>query len=658
MSRLSNAAQRTSAAGYSSESFPDPFMDMASMTMPKDIREALYWCEFLLMANGTYRSALSRVVSYFLTDIEIIAAGSGDDENRISRAEKQKYLDFMNNTLGITNILRTVAMDLLIYGNSFTSLLVPFRRYLSCPQCGFEMPLKRLANTPTMGFSWSQYKFHANCPQCEYSGGWEHIDRRSGETDKIKVKRWSPHEIDILHDPYTDDCAYIWRIPEEDKNAIRKGVLFSLERANWEVIQAVKNNQALLFDPGVIHHMKEEALAGIRSRGWGISRVLVNYRQAYYVQVLHRYNEAIALDYVIPFRVLSPQARTGATGEISDPITNTNMNSFVRWTNKMLRERRRNPAGFQISPYALEYQVLGGDATQLAPHELLEFGQQTLLNSIDIPAEMYMGSLTLQTAPAAMKLFEANWSHLVHNLNRFLNKLVERISQIMSWEPVNCRLQKASHADDITRQMAKMQLMIGGQISRTTGLASMNLDFAEEERRKLEEERIVAEATQRMQEEMEQAAVMDEMAAPAPPPDQAPGAAGGVPMGGAPGAATAVAGAAPPAGGQPPGPGGAMPMGPAGVPMGPYGAVQSFMAGQPILQNQPTTLDEIMSIATTLAQQAMTMPESQKDSFLIQLRRENETVHAVVKSQLEKMRRDAKNRGGELIMQQEYGKAI
>jgi hypothetical protein len=58
--------------------------------------------------------------------------------------------------------------------------------------------------------------------------------------------------------------------------------------------------------------MREDALAGVRNRGWGISRVLANFRQAWYVQVLHRYNEAIALDYVIPFRLITPPRVTRA----------------------------------------------------------------------------------------------------------------------------------------------------------------------------------------------------------------------------------------------------------------------------------------------------------------------------------------------------------
>ena len=120
--------------------------------------------------------------------------------------------------------------------------------------------------------------------------------------------------MEILWDPLTDDTSHVWKIPADYRKLLNEGNLYHLERANWEILDAVKNQQDLRFDNDVVYHMKEQALGGVHNRGWGISRVLSNFRQAWYVQVLHRYNEAIALDYVIPFRVLTPMPR-GGVGE-------------------------------------------------------------------------------------------------------------------------------------------------------------------------------------------------------------------------------------------------------------------------------------------------------------------------------------------------------
>ncbi len=614
--------------------FPDPFCDIASMNMPTTIQSALYWCEFLLQANGVYREALRRIVSYFITDVEIV-----DDERRkVGKEERDKYLDFLNDTLGIKDVLHQVAMDYLTYGNSFTSVMMPFRRALSCKQCAFEAPIRKVYNTPQFSFAWQDFDFHATCPRCHYRGAWKHIDRRSGDSLDVKVKRWRPQELDLLWDPLTDDVTQIWKIPDEYRTMLRKGKLHHIERASWEVIQAVKSGQNLMFDKDVVYHMKEEALAGIRNRGWGISPVLTNFRQAYYVQILQRYNEAIALDYVIPFRVLTPEKQ--GSGD-TDPVHHLNLAGFVNRVQGMLRARDRNPARWNVLPFSIDYKALGGDATELAPKELIDQGLDTLLTSIGVPVEFYKGSLNVQAAPVALRLLEANWSHLIHKLNIFINKLVVRVSRLMGWEPVHARLVRVTHADDLNRQMAKLQLMMGNQISKTTGLTSVGLDYDAEVRRMLQESRIEAEEQKRMQDEMEQGAMMQEYVNTIAP-DITTQAMSSLQQAMGGGAA---------AGGAPPAPGGA----PAAPGMGPS-AVDQFLAQRINNPNVPITPEELQSQAETIATDLMSKSDLQRKTELSKLRKGDKTMHYLVRSIMDSMRQQAASQGQEMVLQQQYGK--
>ncbi len=618
------------------ERFPDPFCDMASLSMPESIQTALRWTEYIMNANGVYRQAIDRVVSYFITDVEIYDIG----ENTTGREEKEKYQVFLEDTLKIRNVLHTIAMDYMTYGNSFTSLLLPFRRYLMCKRCGFEMPFDKVYNSPQCAFKWQNFEFHATCPKCKYSGVWRHIDRRSGDSENMHVKRWSPHEIDILWDPYTDECSYVWKIPQDYRTLIKEGHLHHLERASWEIIQAIKNEQNLMFDKGMIYHLKEDALAGMRNRGWGISRILANFRQAWYVQILHRYNEAIALDYVVPFRVITPAPR-GGDGQSSDPVHTINLSNFASRVQSMLRARRTDPARWNVLPFPVQYQALGGDATQLAPKDLIDQGLDTLLKCIGMPVELFNGTLQLQAAPAALRLFEANWSHLPLNLNTFMAELVTQIARFMSWEPVGAKLVRVTHADDLNRQMAKLQLMQAQQISKGTGLKSVGLDYEEEIKRMLDEEKIYAEEQQRMQKEMEQSQQMQDLSQQA----QMMGGVGnagagatGMPQGGAP--APAGGGGAPPPGTLP----GAAPS-----------SVDQFIMQRQNSPNVPRTPEDLQQQAQLIANDLLSKPESIKDSELIKLKRSDQTMHALVTSIMDDIRQQARSQGGAMVMQQQFG---
>ena len=618
---------------HSDERFPDPFCDIASLSMPESIQTALRWTEYVMNANGPYRQAIDRVVSYFVTDIEIYDIG----ENTTGREEKEKFQVFLEDTLSIKNVLHTIGLDYMSYGNSFTSLLVPFRRYLSCKSCGLEMPLDKVYNSEQCAFKWHDFQFHATCPKCKRTGEWRHIDRRSGDTDSMHVKRWSPHEIDILWDPYTDECSYVWKIPQDYRALIKQGHLHHLERASWEVIQAIKNEQNLMFDKGVIYHLKEDALAGMRNRGWGISRVLTNFRQAWYYQILHRYNEAIALDYVIPFRVITPAPR-GGDAQSADPVHTINLSNFTARVQSMLRARRTDPARWNVLPFPVNYQALGGDASQLAPKDLLDQGLETLLKCIGMPVELFNGTLSFQAAPAALRLFEANWSHLPHNMNRFLNDLASHVAKVMSWEPVGAKLVRVTHADDLNRQMAKLQLMQGQMISKTTGLKSVGIDYEDETKRMLEEERIYAEEQERMQKQMEQSQQMKDLS-------QSAEMVGGVGQAGA--SAT----------GMPADPGGAPVPAAGGAPMGPGqpSAVDHFLMQRQNSGNIPRTPEDLQQQAQLIANQLLSMPETQKDSELINLKRGDATMHALVTSIIDDIRQQARSQGGAMVMAQQYG---
>jgi hypothetical protein len=619
------------------EQFPNPFDDIASLQFPDSLADAFRWCEFLLLTNGIYRSAIDRAVSYFITDVEIEGTG---------RAEKAHYKDFLHNTLGIKHILRNIAMDFICYGNSINSIVVPFRRYLSCKQCGNEAPLKVMHNNSAFGFTWDtgSYEFRATCPKCNYSGPFRHVDRRSTEEDKITIKRWNPHEVELVWDPYSDETAYVWRLPMYYKNHIQRGRLHHLERAPWEVIQAVKRHNSILFDNDVIYHAKEETFAGVLNKGWGISRVLTNFRQAWYVQVLHRFNEAIALDYVIPFRLLTPEPRSGGGGgEMSDPLFTMDMGGFSAQIQNMLRQRRRDPASWHTLPFPVKYQAIGGEASQLAPFELMDQGVDTLLNSINIPVDFYKGNLTIQAAPAALRLLESSWSPLVYTLNQFLRWLTHKIAVIFSWDEVECRLARPSHVDDLNRQLAKLQLMMGQQISQTTGLQSVGIDFTEEQKRLLEEQKFVAEESQRAQEELELAGLGDQMAQGQP-------ALGGMPPGGDP----MAVGGAPPAGGAPP-PGGD-PMAAAGQgatpqPGMPVDPVEAIIAQLPQSGIETIALTDLHDIADTTARQVFSLPAPQRQSALRKIKQKNEVVHSLVKSKLDSMDSQAKTQGLALAQQ-------
>ena len=625
---------RFSGLGGGAE-FPDPFMDVASLSIPQNIRSALYWCEFIWNYHGTYRMAMERIISYFLTDV--IIDGASEDE-------RTKWEEYLRDDLDIIGEIQKALRNRMCYGNGFSSVVVPFRRFLSCPKCGYQAPLKEIFENKVFNFSWSMPDFIASCPVCKtrgkesYRGPWKVKDEK--DETKIKIKHWNVHEIELLHDLYTEDVHYIWRIPEDYRRQIRQGNLFHLERVDMEVLKAVQHNQVFRFHPDAIYHMKEPTLSGMINRGWGIPRLLSNFRQIWYVQVLHRFNEAIALDYVIPFRIITPQPRQGAggpSGGASDPLMMYDGGDFRNQALQMIRRRRRDPASIQVFPFPVNFQMFGADAKQLAPTDLIAQGYERLLNDCGTPVELYNGSLQLQTAPVALRLFEATHHPLVNDANKFLRWLTSEISRIRSWETVKTSLKRITIADNLEKQMMAAQMMMSQQLSGSTVLRDMGYDWRQEQKQISEESRFQSETQSRMQEEMEQQGFAQQIAKG----QTGDPAQGGAPPGG---------GGAPPQGGGAP-PGGDPSQG--GQPQGPV--TQYLAATGPNVQQTP---QDMMAAADSIAQQLLGIPEGVKDSELRKLKQANPTMHALVKERMTQMRRETKtNAANGAAMAQQGGGA-
>lgn len=578
-------------------SYPDPFLDMASELMPRSMPEILRLCEFVWHKNGLYRMAASRIVRYFITSVEF--------EN-IESEQRARLTSFLTYKLRLQERLAELGDDFIAYGNSFSSVVIPFRRYLRCASCGLERPIEKI------NYDFKNYRFYAPCPHCKAKSA-EHrrIDRPSMEEDKIKIKRWPPTEIEIEEHPVMKTKRYYWRIPPKIRSKIKKGDKVLLNEMPWEVVEAVQADKLFRFNDGVVYHMCEAPLAGVDSEGWGVSRLFSCFGMAWYVQMMHRYNEALVSDYIVPFRVVSPPAASGKL----DPILHVDMNDFRANVKQMVAEHRRDPGSYHTSPVPLQYQAFGGEASNLAPSTLLEQGNDMLLNAIGTPVEMYRGTMNLQAMPTAMRLFQQMFPQVPGNYSGWIDWAVATICSAMLWDkPERAYMKAVTLADDIEIRQVWLQLAAANLISKRTAYGPWNIDPSEETERVFDELREFDEIKKRYEEDALKRQMLSETLANAG------------------------------AGGMPPGPGGAP-----GVP--PPGAVGPGGGALPISASGSSTPQDLQEEAVALAQQLLGMPFEQRKGQMQQLKQQHPALHAMVKQEMQNQRQAAASQGQQMVLQ-------
>lgn len=580
----------TGAAGISRENapnLPDIFDDVLGALLPTNIYDAFTISEYMMATTPPFASVTNRVVRYFLTSIGITGA---------SGANKEKYERFIRSQLHLLDRLGEIGNDLLVYGNSFVSVYLPFERMLTCPKCGTRYMARKI----DYRFDPGTMTFSGKCYRCGDRVTFNRFDYPSPDQSRICLRRWNPKRFELRVHPVSGKTEYYYRL-DEDKlvthiTSGRSVDRFYIDESPWDFIEACCIRRGLdtplfRFKDDSILHIKVPALAGIEMYGWGMPPLLPYLKLAYYVQLMRRYDEAIAMDYIVPFRVLSPSAI--ANGDGQDALTLSSMRGFVSAMQAMVERKRKNITDVQISPYPINYQMLGGEGKNLAPKENLQMAMTDLINALGYPEDMYTGKLTMQTAPVAIRVFEKQYQFMVDGFNDVVDWTLQKVSRHLHWDSISGSLQTTTLADDIERKSLMLQAAAAGDISKGTAYRNVaDIDFIDEQKK------IVTEQTQ--VQNIQQRAMAAQQAQQ---------------LNGGPEAEDGDA---------------------AGVPGGMVGA----------------TPGDVRAQAQAYAQQLLTMPDSQRRGMLIKIKQSNPTLHDQVMGIMNDMRSQMRSQGGAMLLEQ------
>jgi hypothetical protein len=167
------------------------------------------------------------------------------------------------------------------------------------------------------------------------------------------------------------------------------------------------------------------------------------------------------------------------------------MQTFIAAMQSMVSKKRMNIATYEVAPFPVGYQMIGGEAKQLAPKDNIQEALNELLSAMGFPQELFSGNLTLQAAPVALRLFERQFNVLVDNFNIIIQWMLDRISQHFRWEPANGKLSSITLADDIERKGMQLQAAAGMDVSKTTAYRNLNLDYLDEQKKIIQEQQEV-----------------------------------------------------------------------------------------------------------------------------------------------------------------------
>lgn len=432
---------------YSRLRYPRPYFDIASTTLPSDMKELFRWCAFWVMTDGVVNAVVSKKAEYPVTSVVFETS-----EQKL----KEKYEEFAEEVLNLRAFLIEVGLDYETYGNAFVSVMFPFVKYLKCPRCGYQVQ----ASEARKFYQFRGYNFDMECPSCH-----QHVTAKAHDVyisapEKITLKRWNPENIVLTANTVTDVAEYKYRVPDQERARISAGTPRIVETTPQVFLDALREQKVVVFGPDAIFHLKRPIISHDVG-GWGMPSIFPVLKNLFLLATYKKANEVISQEHITPQRFVSPST---ASSDVT-PYGTMNLSQWRDQVQIEFERHRKDPNYISIMPVPMSLQTLGGQGRALLLHQEERLVAEQVVAGQGVPLEFIFGGLSYTGTSVSLRMLEHHFiigrSHRI----KLVNWIFKRITKFMQWPYVPAKFTKFRMADDMQDAMFKFQLKQAGEVS-------------------------------------------------------------------------------------------------------------------------------------------------------------------------------------------------
>lgn len=460
-SRFARTRGRINGSFSRGINYPSPFFDIGHTYLPTTVKQMFQWCRYYFLVHPLINSVVFKLSLYPITDMVY----HSDDEHL-----KELWKNLIEEHLRYRCFMGEIGLDYNTYGNGLVSIFYPFKKKLRCSSCGNVQPAKKSV------YYFRNFQFFWKCPRCGHHGPAEVFDDYIKSAKGIRLLRWNPEDVDIRYNDLTGEYAYYYDIPTQLKNDIIMGKRSVVEEVPQIFIEALKKRKAIVFNRENIYHFKRPTLAG-KDRGWGVPLLLPVLKDAFYLQILKKSQEAIALEHIVPLRILFPQAGSAT----SDPYSTINLGDWKDQISEEIQRWRFDNNYIPILPLPVGNQTIGGDGRGLLLGQEIRIWSEHIVTGMGVPQELIFGGLSYSGSNVSLRMLENMFlGYMVDHLH-MVNWVIRNVASYMDWEPIKVKFKPFKMADDLQRKAFNFQLNQAGKLSDDTLLADADFDAKRED---------------------------------------------------------------------------------------------------------------------------------------------------------------------------------
>lgn len=441
--------------------YPSPFFDVSKNFMPRTIQETFDWCQYYQLTSPLINSVTQKLATYPITDLVY----EEESEGVIST-----YRDLVQDQLQLRTFLIEHNLDRYTYGNAFASVFYPFQKKLECPAC------KQSETAAKSSYKWKQYSFFIAC-KCGFEGAAKARDEAVRNQKEIRLIRWNPKRISIQYNEITGHTRYFYSMPRYLQNDIKMGKPEVIEKIPQAFIDALAKKKSIMLDATKVFHSRRPSISRDPvDTGWGAPLILPVLKDLFLIQVLRRAQEQVALEHVLPLRIVFPQMST----EGGNPYASVNLKEWQKEVETQITLWKQDSARIPVMPVPIGQQVVGGNGKMLLMHQEIRLYSEQIIAGLGVPVGFYYGEAQYSGASVNLRALENEFLGNRQDMARLVNFIHKGISRFLDIPPVKAKFKPFKMADDLQRAMFDFQLNQGQKISTRTFLQSRDYDYEKE----------------------------------------------------------------------------------------------------------------------------------------------------------------------------------
>lgn len=447
--------------------YPSPFFDIAQTYMPPTIKELFKWAKLYFYTHFAIRPTIVKLSAYPITDLIY----TGDEE----LCSKWRYI--LDTVLNVKSHFINAGLDKHAMGNSVCSMFFPFQRRLKCQHCQSQ---ERIEGEEDW-WSFKDLEWKGVCVHCKNGTVFEVMDQYVQDVDRLNLIRWSIENIDVKYNEITGRSRYYYNIPNRIKRAILSNDKQTIAETPLRFIQAVKEDKAIELHPDNVFHMKEITLAE-EDQGYGKPIILSSMRDAFYLQILRKANEAIALQYIVPLSILFPESNASF-----DPYRHMNLADWRAHIEEELMRWKDDPNYIPILPGPMGHKEIFGNAKALMVTPEIRAVTEQIVTGMGVPQEFVFGGMQWSGSHVSLRMIENQLLRHREQMTRMLNWIVDRISRFFKLDKVEIRFSDFKMADDIQLKQIMGNMVQSKTVSKQSYVQEFGLTLATEQKQVMKE---------------------------------------------------------------------------------------------------------------------------------------------------------------------------